>query len=217
MRFIFGLFFCLSLASAVAAAEDVHTIAKAVDNHYNNLRSLQAEFTQIYRGNEIERTESGTLWLKKPGKMRWEYRSPREKLFLSDGKNAWFYVPGDRQVRKSSVAKLDDLRSPLAFLLGKTKLEKELDGLSTAPDMRPLEEGNVVLRGIPKALADRVGLVILEITPKWHITRILIEEIGGAATEYRITAQREGISLADERFRFVPPPGTEVIEGQMGQ
>ena len=68
MRFIFGLFFCLSLASAVAAAEDVHTIAKAVDNHYNNLRSLQAEFTQIYRGNEIERTESGTLWLKNPAR-----------------------------------------------------------------------------------------------------------------------------------------------------
>jgi outer membrane lipoprotein carrier protein len=111
--------------SAVAVSEDVHSIAAAVDDHYNHLRTLQAEFTEVYRGSGMERTESGTLWLakggmKKPGKMRWEYRSPREKLFVSDGKDAWFYVPGDRQARKTEARKLDDIRSPLAFLLGKS-------------------------------------------------------------------------------------------------
>lgn len=117
----------LLLAAGVCAARtqaDVRSVARAVDNRYNHLRTLQAEFTETYRGAGIERTESGTLWLKKPGKMRWEYRSPREKLFLSDGKDAWFYVPGDRQVRRTPVRKLDDLRSPLGFLLGKTRLEK---------------------------------------------------------------------------------------------
>jgi outer membrane lipoprotein carrier protein len=207
----------LVAVTALAAAEDIHTTAKAVDDHYNHLRTLQAEFTQIYRGNDTERTESGTLWLKKPGKMRWEYRSPKEKLFLSDGKNAWFYVPGDRQVRKTSVSKLEDLRSPLAFLLGKTKLDKELDGLSNAPDIAPLAAGNTVLRGVPKALAERVGQVVLEVTPERHITRIIIEEIDGTATEYRINNQHEDRELAEDRFRFVPPPGTDVIEGQFGQ
>ncbi len=118
----------LGLASLPALAanpgSDVHAIAQAVDNHYNHLRTLQTEFTESYRGAGIERTESGSLWLKKPGKMRWEYRSPKEKLFLSDGKDAWFYLPEDRQVRRTSVKKLDDLRSPLGFLLGKTRLEK---------------------------------------------------------------------------------------------
>ena len=218
MQFISSLLLSVVfLGTAFAASEDVHATAKAVDDHYNHLRSLQAEFTQIYRGNETERTESGTLWLKKPGKMRWEYRSPKEKLFLSDGKNAWFYVPGDRQVRKTAVSKLEDLRSPLAFLLGKTKLEKELDGLSTAPDIPPLNSGDVVLRGVPKALAERVGQVIVEITPERHITRIIIEEIDGTATEYRITDQKEDVELPDERFRFDLPPGTEVIEGEFGQ
>src|SRR3954469_22127252 len=123
------------LAWAVSSsAEDVKAIAAAVDAHYNHLRTLEAEFTELYRGSGMERTESGTLWLKKPGKMRWEYRSPREKLFVSDGKTAWFYVPEDRQARKTAAKKLDDIRSPLAFLLGKTKLEKELRGLSIAPD-----------------------------------------------------------------------------------
>ena len=134
----------LGLATAISAASpapDVHAIAQAVDERYNHLRSLQAEFTEIYRGAGMERTESGTLWLKKPGKMRWEYRSPREKLFLSDGKDAWFYVPGERQVRRTAVKKLDDLRSPLAFLLGKTKLEKELQGCRWLPMWLPWRRG----------------------------------------------------------------------------
>src|SRR5260370_17429077 len=129
---------------------DVHSIAHAVDTHYNRLQSLETEFIETYRGAGIERTESGSLWLKKPGKMRWEYRSPKEKLFLSDGKDAWFYLPGDRQVRRSSVKKLDDLRSPLGFLLGKTRLEKELDGLSAAPDVTPTTARHLALRAVPK-------------------------------------------------------------------
>src|SRR5579864_2447907 len=146
-------FVVLVLVTAIAAAApapDVHAIAQAVDQRYNHLRSLQAEFTEIYRGAGTERTESGVVWLKKPGKMRWEYRSPREKLFLSDGKDAWFYVPGERQVRRTPVKKLEDLRSPLAFLLGKTKLEKELQAWSMAPDLARLPAGEVVRGVVPK-------------------------------------------------------------------
>ncbi len=208
----------LVLMPAVAAnpASDVHAIAQAVDNHYNHLQTLQTEFTESYRGAGIERTESGSLWLKKPGKMRWEYRSPREKLFLSDGKDAWFYLPEDRQVRRTSVKKLDDLRSPLGFLLGKTRLEKELDGLSLAPDVAPLTPGNTVLRGVPKAMADRIREVILEITPDHRIARIQFEEADESVTEYRFSQQQENGAIADQRFRFTAPPGVEVIEGEFG-
>jgi outer membrane lipoprotein carrier protein len=212
------LILLLTLLPAVAANStlDVHTIAQAVDNHYNHLQTLQAEFTETYRGAGIERTESGSLWLKKPGKMRWEYRSPKEKLFLSDGKDAWFYLPGDRQVRRSSVKKLDDLRSPLGFLLGKTRLEKELDGLSVAPDVAPLTPGNTVLRGVPKAMADRVNEVVLEITPDYRIARIQFEEADESVTEYRFGEQRENAGIADQRFRFSPPPGVEMVDGDFG-
>ncbi len=68
------------------------------------------------------------LWLKRPGKMLWDYREPQPKVFVTDGKWAWFYVPGERQARKAAVKKLDDLRSPLRYLLGKTKLERNLRG-----------------------------------------------------------------------------------------
>ena len=82
--------------------------------------------------------------------MRWEYRSPKEKLFISDGQAVWFYLPAERQLRKTAFRKLDDLRSPFAFLLGKTKLENELRGLSKAVDQSPLGAGNTLLRGVPK-------------------------------------------------------------------
>ena len=139
------------------------------------------------------------------------------KLFLSDGKDAWFYVAGERQVRRTAVKKLDDLRSPLAFLLGKTKLEKELQGLSVAPDVAPLAPGNVVLRGVPKSLADRVNQVLVEITPERWIGRLIIEEVDGSVTEYRFSNQKENVAMPDRQFQFAVPDGVEVIDGELGQ
>jgi outer membrane lipoprotein carrier protein len=219
--------FCIAVLLAGFAltsgvlGEDVHAIAQAVDEHYNHLRTLEAEFTEIYQGSGMERTESGTLWLakggaKKPGKMRWEYRSPRGKLFVSDGRDAWFYVPGDRQARKTDARKLDDIRSPLAFLLGKSRLEKELQGLSLAPDVKPLAAGDVVLRGIPRALADRVSEIQVEINPEHQIVRIVIDDVDGSTTEYRFSEQKENVAIPAGKFEFRPPEGTETVEGEAG-
>ena len=214
-KFTFGL--VLTSLAYAADSPGVHAVADAVDSHYNHLQSLQSEFRETYRGNGTERVESGILWVKKPGKMRWEYRSPREKLFLSDGKDAWFYVPGDRQVRKTPVRKLDDLRSPLGFLLGKTKLEKELQGLSIASDITPAVAGDTILRGIPKAMADRVSQVILEIAPGNWFRRIVVEEVDGSQTEFFFQDLQENVSIADSQFKFVPPAGIETISGDLGQ
>lgn len=209
---------CLTVVSTLLArAADVKSISTAVDDHYNHLHSLEAQFTESYQGAGMTRVESGTLWLKKPGKMRWEYRSPKEKLFVSDGKDAWFYVPDDRQARKSPARKLEDARSPLAFLLGKTRLEKELRGLSLAPDIEPLHSGDVLIRGVPSALADQWSEVVLEITPQSQIVRILLQGVDGSSTEYRFTDQKENAANDDSRFAFKPPAGTEVVEGELGQ
>lgn len=204
-----ALLLCLA---AAAAPLDVKTIAGAVDRHYNGLRSLRAEFTEIYRGAGAERTESGTLWLKRPGRMRWEYRQPREKLFLADGKDAWFYVPGERQARKAQLKKLDDLRSPLRYLLGRTKLSKEFDDLALAPDAKPLTHGNLMLRGAPRGMGDRATSVLFEITPESRIARLVIEEADGATTEFRFAAAQENVTVSDQKFRLSLPPDVEVVE-----
>jgi outer membrane lipoprotein carrier protein len=201
------------MLTGIAAAATVPEIAAKVDQRYNHLQTLQADFTETYRGAGVSRSESGVLWLKRPGKMLWDYREPRPKVFVSDGKSAWFYVPGERQARKAPVKKLDDLRSPLRYLLGNTKLEKELAGLSLAAEVSPERPGDVMLRGVPKGM-ERVSSVLLEITPEGAIERMLVDEADGASTEYRFGNQRENQPIADQRFRFSPPPGVEVIEAQ---
>lgn len=206
----------LLIAAPALALPSVHDVAQAVDAHYNRLHSLKADFTEIYQGSGVARTESGTLWLKKPGKMRWEYRSPEEKLFVSDGDAAWLYLPAEKQARKSSLKKLDDLRSPLAFLLGKTKLEKELQNLSFAPDVQVSKPGNSILRGVPRGMEEQVRQILIEITPEYKIARILIDGADDSITEYRFSDQKEEVAVADSQFRFKAPAGSEVIEDETG-
>src|SRR5271157_6452323 len=170
-----GLGLLLLLCSvSLLAQTDVRALASKVDQRYDHMRTLEAQFTETYNGAGMNRTESGTLLLKKPGRMRWDYDQPRPKLFLIDGSTAWFYVPGEHQARRTPVKQLEDLRSPLRYLLGKTKLEKELDGLSLAPDTKPLNPGNVVLRGVPKGMHERVAQTLLEVTPDGLISRMVV-------------------------------------------
>jgi outer membrane lipoprotein carrier protein len=204
----------LAMLGQAAKAEDTLQITRAVDTHYNHLQSSKGAFVEIYNAPGISRSETGTMWLKKPGKMRWEYHEPREKLFLTDSQNAYFYVPGERQARKTSLKKIDDIRSPLRYLLGKTKLEKELDGLSLAPDIAPLQPGGVVLRGIPKAMSDRISEIVLEVSPTHQITRIVIQGTEGAVTDFRFSHIEENIPVPDSFFHFTPPPGVVTIEDE---
>ncbi len=202
----------LASVSTTYAQNDVKRLAAAVDKHYNSLTTMQVEFTETYSGNGIDRSESGTLWLKKPGRMRWEYRNPRPKLFVSDGKRAWFYVPGENQVRKAEIKNLNDLRSPLRYLLGRTRLEKEFQGLSLAPDVQPVTPGAVVLRGIPTFVSDQVSQTLLEVVPDGRIVRLIIEEQDGSRTEFRFQNERVNVVLPEDKFRFVPPPGVETLQ-----
>lgn len=205
------LFVCFGRVSP-AQQVNVKQVASAVDDYYNHLKSLKAAFTEIYQGQGMSRTESGTLWLKKPGRMRWEYHVPREKLFLIDSQHAYFYVTGEHQARKTPLKNLDDIRSPLRYLLGKTKLEKELEGLSFAPDLTPLQPGDVVLRGVPKMMKDQITSVVLEISPAHEILRIVIHGVDDAVTDFRFSQIEQNVPVQDSLFRFTPPQGVAVLE-----
>jgi outer membrane lipoprotein carrier protein len=209
---VFSLLVMLAGMPVESQQTGVRGQAQAVDEHYNHLKTFKAAFTEIYLGDGISRTESGTMWLKKPGRMRWEYHVPREKLFLIDSQNAYFYVTGDPQAKKTPVKNLDDIRSPLRYLLGKTKLEKELEGFSLAPDLTPIQQGDTVLRGTPKTLKDRISEVVMEISPEHQIRRILIHGTDSTTTDFRFSQIEEDIPVQDSLFRFVPPPGVQVFE-----
>ena len=213
-HFLALIAFVLSLGALASSAQQINVkrFASQVDDHYNQLKTFKAAFTEIYQGPGISRTESGTLWLKKPSRMRWEYHVPHEKLFLIDSDHAYFYVTGEQQAHKATVKNLDDIRSPLRYLLGKTKLEKELEGLSLAPDLQPIVAGDIVLRGVPKMMRDRVSSVILEISPAHQIHRIVIRGVDDTTTDFRFSQIEENIPVQDSLFRFTPPQGVQTIE-----
>lgn len=206
------LFLCSQLLLAQSHPPDVRQAAATIDARYNGMKSLRAEFTEVYSGGGVRRSERGTLWIKKPGKMRWDYSSPQKKVFLTDGATAWFYVPGERQARRTPLKKLDDLRSPLRYLLGRTKLDKELRGLSLAPDVQPETAGDVVLRGIPVGMEDRISQVLLESDGQGFLRRIVLEELDGSRTEFRLENQQENVPVSNSEFNFQPPAGVEVLQ-----
>jgi len=186
-----------------------HELAARVDRHYDQLHSLKAEFTESYAGMGVQHTESGELLLAKPGKMRWNYSSPPGKLFLLDGKYSWFYTPGDAQVQRIPAKELDDLRSPLRFLLGHTNLEKEVSGLTLT--LGP--NGALVLSGVPKGQENRVSKLSLTVTAAGVITGIEVDEVDGATTKFTFTGEQPDAAIAPKTFQFTPPPGVPVVDG----
>jgi outer membrane lipoprotein carrier protein len=185
----------------------VHELAQRVDRHYNQLHSLKAGFSETYAGMGRRRTESGTMLLAKPGRMRWDYSSPAGKLFLLDGKYAWFYTHGAMQAQRLPAKELDDLRSPLRFLLGHTQLEKELVHLS----LSTASAGSFTLTGQPKGQEQRVRRLSLTVLADGRITAMEIEETDGSTTHFAFSGEQANVAVPAEHFRFTPPNGVTVV------
>jgi len=192
----------------LGGAPTAHELAQRVDHHYDSLRSLKAEFTESYAGLGVRRVESGTLLLRKPGRMRWNYSTPAGKVFLLDGKYAWFYARGDAQVQRIPAKELDDLRSPLRFLLGHTDLEKEMDSLTLAP----AGNGLFTLSGQPKGQEQRVARLTLTVTGEGAITGIEVEETDGALTKFTFTDEHANAPIPADAFQFTAPMGVPVVD-----
>ena len=199
------------LLQTAIAQQPAATILKRVDDHYNHLKTLRAHFTERYAAagatGDATRTESGTLLLAKPGLMRWSYDSPAGKLFLLDGHFAWSYTPGDPQASRMDARKLDDLRSPLRFLLGHTALEKELSSPAVTPTT-----GGFHIEGAPHD-PGRLKLLSLDVEPTGAIRRLHLEDQDGTVTDFAFTDLTENLPVASKEFRFVPPPGVTIIDG----
>jgi outer membrane lipoprotein carrier protein len=185
-----------------------HELAARVDRHYDQLHSLKAGFREDYAGLGMTRTESGTLFLRKPGRMLWQYSTPAGKIFLLDGKYGWLYTKGDAQIQRIPAKELDDLRSPLRFLLGHTELEKELTGLK----LEGSSNGLYKLSGLPKGQENQVTRLELTVTAEGAITTLEMQEVNGAITRFTFTDEQPDATIPAEMFHFTPPPGVPVVD-----
>ncbi len=197
---------CAAAALAQAASPSAKELAQRVDRHYNSLHSLKAEFTENYQGLGVDRSESGTLLLLKPGRMRWDYSSPPGKLFVLDGKYAWSYTRGDAQAERIPVKDLNDLRSPLQYLLGHAQLGRELNALQTAP----AAGGQFTLTGVPKGMESRISRITLTVTAEGIIHEMTMVETDDAVTRFTFRDQQPNARIPAATFHFTPPPGVEV-------
>ena len=205
-----ALLACVLLAAAAAEADDsARGLVRAIEEHHARTTDLVARFSQSYRSGMLGReiVERGIVSIKRPGLMRWEYKDPEAKLFVTDGHTFYFYVPADRQV----VVSEQDARHSLAarLLSGKGGLLDEF----TASLEEPAEEGVLRLRLVPRQPQADVERALVDVEPRGRIRAILLEDVQGNRTRFRFEAVRENTGLADHLFRFEVPKGVEVIRG----
>src|SRR6185503_6557103 len=144
----FSLMFLLMMFQTPAVSLD--TLVRAVERSFATMKDFSADFVQIFQDPlNQKQQESGHLYLMKPRMMRWEYTNPEEKLFVSDSKNVYLYVPADKQVSKEAVKETFDDRMPLMFLLGRSDLRNEFTRFELL-NPRPVVEGTKVLRMYPR-------------------------------------------------------------------
>jgi len=185
-------------------------LASRIDHHYNSLHSLSVQFVQHYDGMGMHRRESGVLLLRKPGRMRWTYTDPDGQLFILDGKNAYFYAPGQNEAQTMPEKQLDDLRSPLRFLLGHTDLEKELLNLQMTPD----GNGQYTLSGVPKGMEQRISDLKIAANADGVILQMTIIETDGVTNSFDFSGELTNAPAPASAFVFTPPPGVHIVVGE---
>lgn len=198
----------LALAAPLLIAADVplDTLVRAVENRYNHASSLQLAFSESYSGGHRPvQNESGTLYLSKPGKMRWDYASPAGKVFLSDGKYVYEYTPGDDRATKSPLKVTNDLRAPLAFLLGKLEFAREFRAIRgrAAPGGMWIEAD---------AKSDNLAYTKAEFLaePSGEIRRVVVTGQDLSRLEFVFSQEKLNAPVTADRFVFRAPPGVEI-------
>jgi outer membrane lipoprotein carrier protein len=214
----------LFVALSHSVPQKADSVRRALEAHYRSAKTLKAVFFERYSdGNGGVAAESGTVYFSRPGRMRWEYESPQEKLFLVDGTNAWFYVPADRTASRAKMKESSDWRTPLALLAGKADLSqmcRRIDliepGAPGGADDKALPSGNALLRCTPKDNPSGPGVtlpyVLLEADAEAHLVRVVIREAGNAETEFRFGNWEENVPIPEVKFHFQPPPGISVVD-----
>src|ERR1051326_1975252 len=215
MSWFFALLFAIAQTTLPSAA-NLNTVIDGVDRTFARMRDFSVDFVQIEQ-NSLNRKQQGTghLYLMRPRKARYEYARPEEQLFVSDGKNVYFYVPADRQVRKGTVRDTFDDRIPLMFLVGQSGLRDEFtsfERLSTPPEM----ERNMVIRMHPKRKTDLTELM-MEVEPQSYLIRqLVLAHSDGSRSDLRFSNIRVNSGLKSDLFDFKIPDDVRVVES-LGQ
>jgi outer membrane lipoprotein carrier protein len=214
---------------------DPSPYVKRFEARYRGARLLQAAFLESYTENgRLVRMEAGTVFFRRPGKMRWEYESPEKNLFLVDGKTAWFYVPADHTVTRVPARQSTDWRTPLALLAGEMKVSRVCAKVAPAVQERPKSPDNFlfscVLRGAHSdrkpaqaesfdapGRSDSPSVFFEIVRDSGELVRVLIRDKGGITVEFQFSNWRMDPPMDESLFHFSPPLGVAIVDGFAAQ
>lgn len=184
------------------AADSLTRLLKGVEDRYNHTDTLQVAFAETYTNHGRKHTENGELFLRKPGRMRWEYKIPAGKIFGSDGKFMYSFLPDKNLFEKASMKSAEDMRAPLAFLLGKLQFEKEFREFRSLPD-----GPSTFITGIPKSDKMPYTEVTFLVDPNFTIRWLNVKGADGSQLDFAFSAEKRNPPIAESMFTFKPPVG----------
>ena len=198
----------LAAGSAFCADAGLMRTLKAVEDRYNRAQTLQIAFSEGYSTpGRTRKPETGTLFLRKPGRMRWQYTSPAGKLFLSDGKFVYLVVPDSPRVEKRKVKESEDMRAPLAFLLGRLHFEKDFKSFESRS-----EGEDTWITADPKSPDLPYTKVEFQVTPQFQIRRVRVTGQDLSVLDFRFDQEKLNPALDAKLFQFELPSGAMVEE-----
>jgi outer membrane lipoprotein carrier protein len=201
------------LAPAAASGQELDQVVAGVENTYGKINDLRAEFTQTAHNKSLEQDikAQGVVYLKKGGKMRWDYTSPSPQQIVSDGRSLWIFTPELNQVNKGSAPKA--LAGPAgSFLAGLGRIRDEFDVRFLNPANKVDAAGRVVLDLTPKRPTPFLTRLILSIDPKDYVVRqaVIYDQFQNTVT-MSFTKVTLNPGLQDSLFVFTPPAGASVV------
>ena len=197
--------------SAFAGDAKLDGLLKSVESRYNRAKTLQVVFHEEYTPQgKPRRSESGTLMLRKPRLMRWDYDQPKGKLFVSDGKYLWLYTPSENRAEKMKFQETEDLRAPLAFLLGKLNFEKEFRNLEGRPD--GAEAKDMRIKAEPKTDNLPYSAVEFVVTADSRIREVKVTGFDHSILNFVFEQEKMDPTLDGKLFQFQVPKGAELVE-----
>jgi len=210
-----GLRSLLATTAVGGTTPSLEQFVSQFESSYHAVRTIRADFTQTYVSGGRTRTESGVVYFARGGLMRWDYRQPEPKLFLSDGKTLVLYIPEEKQLSRSPLKASDDIRVPFRLLLSRLELRRVFSQLEFAPNALEHQPADRVLRGYPKKpFQEDYQQVLMVISPQFDIRRLLVTLPDQSIMEFDFDHIERDVPASRALFRFTPPPGTEVIDQQ---
>jgi outer membrane lipoprotein carrier protein len=200
-------------AAAQTAAVSLDDVVRGVEAAYSRMTDLKAEIAQTSFNKSLNQTipAAGTVYLKKGGKLRWEYTEPTRQVIVSDGKTIWLYTPQLNQVNTGPAP--EALAGPAgSFLSGLGKLREHFNVRLLNPAQPKDAEGNVVLDLSPKQPLPTLTRLILSLDPNgWQVRKAVVYDQFENTVTMKFSKLAINSGLEDKLFAFVTPKGVATV------